>query len=105
LMMTSLAFDMGLVPGRDGVKATLDGKTAYATVDDLMSAQAYDRGHLWVEASFGWGTHKATVLAILSEQLGVSADDVLTKATLRRVRFERKDWRRGGTSKKPASDR
>lgn len=97
LLTTSLAFDMGLVPGRDGVKATLDGKTVYATVDDLMSVQAYDRGHLWVEASFGWGTNKALVMGILAEQLGVSPQDVLARATLRRVRFERK--------LKPAPDR
>ena len=105
LMTTSLAFDMGLVPGRDGVKATIGTKTAYATVDDLMSAQAYDRGHLWVEASFGWGTHKGLVLAILGEQLGISGQEVLAQAKLRRVRFERKDWRPSRTSVKPPADR
>lgn len=105
LLTTSLAFDMGLVPGRDGVKATLGERTAYATVDDLMSAQAYDRGHLWVEASFGWGTNKGIVLAVLAEQLGVSPNEVLAKASLRRVRFERQPWRPAHSSLNPPADR
>jgi hypothetical protein len=84
-----LFFTLGLVPGRDGVKAEIDGKVAYATVDDLLALQAYDRAHLWVEASFGWGTHRASVFHILSEQLGISAQDVAVRAKLTRVRFER----------------
>jgi hypothetical protein len=83
-------FTLGLVPGRDGVKAEVDGKVAYATVDDLMSVQAYDRAHLWVEASFGWGTHRASVFHVLSEQLGVSASEIAERAKLTRVRFERR---------------
>lgn len=92
LSMSPLLFVMGLVPGRDGVSATLDGKTAYATVDDLMVAQAYDRAHLWVEASFGWGTHRATVLDLLAKDLGVSAQELTSRAVFRRVRFERREW-------------
>jgi hypothetical protein len=90
LSIHPLLFTLGLVPGRDGVKAEIDGKTAYATVDDLMAFQAYDRAHLWVEASFGWGTHRATVAHILAEQLGVKASDVVERAKLTRVRFERR---------------
>src|SRR5690606_29249267 len=71
---------LGLVPGRDGVKAEIDGKGAYATADDLLATQAYDRAHLWVEASFGWGTHRAAVLHILAEQLGIPADDIARRA-------------------------
>jgi hypothetical protein len=83
-------FTLGLVPGRDGVKAEIDGKVAYATVDDLMSLQAYDRAHLWVEASFGWGTHRASVLYVLAEQLGITAQEIAERAKLTRVRFERR---------------
>jgi hypothetical protein len=82
-------FTLGLVPGRDGVKAEIDGKTAYATVDDILALQAYDRAQLWVEASFGWGTHRASVLHILSEQLGIPAREIAERAKLTRVRFER----------------
>lgn len=85
-----LLFTLGLVPGRDGVKAELDGKVAYATVDDLLALQAYDRAHLWAAASFGWGTHRATVLHVLSEQLGVQAHEIAERAKLTRVRFERR---------------
>lgn len=92
LTMSWLFFDLGLVPGHDGVEATLDGKTAYATVDDLMSAQAYDRGHLWVEASFGWGTNKPMVLGILSRDLQKPPEEILARASFRRVRFERREW-------------
>ncbi len=85
-----LFFTLGLVPGRDGVKAELDGKVAYATVDDLLSLQAYDRAHLWVEASFGWGTHRALVFHVLSEQLGIRPSEIAARAKLTRVRFERR---------------
>lgn len=87
-----LLFDVGLVPGLDGLRADLDGKTAFATVDDLQSRQAFDRGHLWVEANFGWGVDRAMVIAILAEQLGVTAQEVETRAKLTRVRMERGQW-------------
>jgi hypothetical protein len=90
LSLQPLPFTLGLVPGRDGVKATIDDKVAYATVDDLMSAQAYDRAHLWVEASFGWGTHQATVIGILAEQLKVTPRELAERASFQRVRFERR---------------
>lgn len=90
LFTTSLLLDVGLVPGLDGVRAELDGKTAFATVDDLMSVQAYDRGHLWVEASFGWGVQRDVLFAILAEQLGVLAQEVEARAKLTRVRMERR---------------
>lgn len=90
LHIHELFFTLGLVPGRDGVKAEIDGKVAYATVDDLLSLQAYDRAHLWVAASFGWGTHRATVLHVLSEQLGVRPAEIEQRAKLSRVRFERR---------------
>ncbi len=97
LYASELFFTLGLVPGRDGVKAEIDGNVAYATVDDLMSLQAYDRAHLWVEASFGWGTHRATVMHVLSEQLGVRPAEIEARAKLTRVRFERR------ASRAPAS--
>lgn len=90
LYAPSLLFEVGLVPGRDGVKAEIDGKEAYATVDDLLATQAYDRAHVHVEASFGWGTHRATVLDILSRQLGVAPAEILARAKLTRVRMERR---------------
>jgi hypothetical protein len=93
LYLHPVFFTLGLVPGRDGVKAMLDGKVAYATVDDLLSAQAYDRAHVWEQASFGWGTHQPTVVAILADQLGVSSQELTQRATFRRVRFERRPFK------------
>lgn len=82
-------FPYGLVSGRDGVKVTLDGKTAYATVDDLVSIQAYDHATSFMDASFGIGTHRAAVLHLLASQLGVDARDVEARGSFRRLRFER----------------
>jgi hypothetical protein len=94
LYLHPLFFTMGLVPGRDGVKATIGDKTVYATVDDLMGVQAYDRAHLWVEASFGWGTHLPSTLQVLSDQLnGMPVAEIAKKATFRRVRFERLEFK------------
>lgn len=88
LSMRSFLFTLGLVPGRDGVKAELDGKTAYATVDDLDALQAYDHANVIAEVGFGWGTHRPSVLHVLSEQLGVPPRELVDRATFRRVRFE-----------------
>jgi hypothetical protein len=82
-------FTFSLVPGKDGVKAELGGRTAYATVDDLLAAQAYDRGATFMDASLGLGTHHAVVLHLLAEQLGTSAREVADKARFHRVRFAR----------------
>lgn len=90
LYLHPLFFTLGLVPGRDGVRATMGDKVAYATVDDLLSVQAYDRAHLWTEASFGWGTHQASVIEVLAAQLQTTSRDVMERATLERVRFERR---------------
>lgn len=90
LYASSYLFTLGLVPGLDGVKADLDGKVAYATVDDLLALQAYERAYAWKEASFSWGTHQPTVLHVLAEQLGASPADVAARARLTRVRMERR---------------
>lgn len=87
LFMTPFLFTLGLVPGRDGVRAELDGKVAYATVDDLQRLEAYDRAHLWAEASFGWGTHRGVVLHVLAEQLGARVSELAERGTFRRIRF------------------
>ena len=89
IAMGKTFFPFGLVSGRDGVKATLDGKTAYATVDDLLSVQAYDHATSFMDASFGIGTHRATVLHVLASQLGVDARELEARGTFRRIRFER----------------
>lgn len=100
LSIHPLFFTMGLVPGRDGVKAEIDGKLAYATVDDLLSIQAYEQAYAWAEAGFGWGTHRESVLYVLSEQLDVPTRELALRAKFSRVRFER----RGPASKPYVSE-
>jgi hypothetical protein len=82
-------FELGLVPGRDGVSAELNGKVTYATVDDLLSKGAYDRAHLYADASFGWGTRRDVVFELLARQLDTTPANVEARAKLRRVRLER----------------
>lgn len=77
-----------LVPARDGVRAELDGKTAWVTPDDLLSAQAYDYTPI-IDPTFGVGTDESYILALLSMRLGVRADEVKSRAVLHRVRFDR----------------
>ena len=86
-----LLFALGLVPGRDGVRAELDGKVAFATVDDLYASGAYDHAWVWTEQSFGIGTHRETVLAILAAQMNVPAREVRERAVFRRIRFEHRN--------------
>ncbi|MBX3191346.1 MAG: hypothetical protein KF819_30390 [Labilithrix sp.] len=90
LTLTPLLFQFSLVQGRDGVRAELGGKTAWVTVDDLLSTQAYDHATTFFDPSLGMGTHHATVVHLLAQQLGVSTREVEENAAVRRVRFERR---------------
>jgi hypothetical protein len=90
LSLAPASFVVALVPGRDGVMAELGGKTAFATVDDLVAAQAYDHATSIIDPSLGIGTHRGTVLHLLAVDLGVSPGEVETGARVRRVRFERR---------------
>lgn len=90
IAMGKTFFPFGLVPGRDGVSAAIDGKIAYATVDDLLSAEAYDHAGTFFDPGFGVGTHRATVLHVLASQLDVTAHDLERRGRFRRIRFERR---------------
>lgn len=90
IAMGKTFFPFSLVPGRDGVSAAIDGRIAYATVDDLLSAQAYDKSGTFFDPSFGIGTHRAVVLHHLAQELGVTASDLEKRARFRRIRFERR---------------
>lgn len=90
LSLASWRFVLALVPGREGVMAELGDKLAFATVDDLVSAQAYDRATSMIDPSLGMGTHRGALLHLLATDLGVTPAEVEAKARVRRVRFERK---------------
>ena len=90
LASNTLLFSLSIVPGLDGVRAELDGKTAFATVEDLLAAQAYEHSITVFDASMGIGTDRGFVLDHLAGQLKTTAEDVETRARLTRVRFERR---------------
>jgi hypothetical protein len=89
LSLDPRTFSYTLVAGRDGLVAELGGKTAWLTVDDLLSAQAYDHAVSFLDPSLGFGTHRATVISALATQLGATVAEVENGARVRRVRFER----------------
>ncbi|HEX8792607.1 MAG TPA: hypothetical protein VF765_16780 [Polyangiaceae bacterium] len=84
-----LAFMFSVVPGRDGIAATLDGRTVYVTPDELLARQAYDHGLSIAAVQLSIGLDVPTTLAMLAERLGVSARDVLDRAALSRIRVSR----------------
>jgi hypothetical protein len=89
LRVPKLAFAMALVPARDGLRATLDGKTVYVTPDDLLARHVYDHGLRVASLSVSVGSDIAQIVTLLSERLAAPAQDVMTRATLRRLRIAR----------------
>ncbi len=82
-------FELGVVPGRDGVAVTVGAHTSVMTVDELMSARAYDHTQMFAEAGLGLGVDRAVVLASAAKELGMTAQEVESRASFRRIRFER----------------
>jgi hypothetical protein len=80
---------MSLVAGRDGVRATLDGKTAYVTPDDLLSRGGYDHGFAIPSLTLAFGADAELVLALLGERLGAPVPEVRARARLTRIRTVR----------------
>lgn len=90
---------MAIVPENDGVRATLDGKVAYVTADDLLRAQAYEKGFTLGNVGLGYGTSRKVVLDLLSERLNSDNATLWRSATLERVRFRRLTEERTDTAK------
>jgi len=82
-------FAMSLVPARDGVRVTLDGRVAYVTPDDLLSAQAYDKGIQLGGLGVSTGVDVQLVLALLADRLHAPVPVLRERASIRRVRVER----------------
>jgi hypothetical protein len=80
---------MSVVGGRDGIAATLGGRTVYVTPDDLLARQGYEKGVSIPSIGFNGGVDVPLVVALLSERLGAPARDLLDRARLRRARFVR----------------
>ncbi len=84
-----LVFALSLVPGHDGVSATLGGETAYVTPDDLLALQAYDHGAGLPELGISIGVRTADLLALLAQRLRTSPGEAQKRANFRRIRVER----------------
>ncbi|CAN5310503.1 hypothetical protein BH09MYX1_BH09MYX1_63280 [soil metagenome] len=84
-LVTALSF----VPGRDGVKVTLDGKSTILTPDDLLAAQAYDHGIQIEAVQLGIGLDMALVAVMAARRLNVKPIEVEERAELERLRTER----------------
>ena len=80
---------LGVLPGRDGVRARLDGREAIVTVDDLLRASAYEHAYADPHTGIGFGTDPQLVLALLAERLGATVPEVRARAELTRLRFRR----------------
>jgi hypothetical protein len=97
LSLTPAVFVVSLVSGRDGVVGELGGQTAWVTPDDLLARQAYDQGATFLDPTVSFGTHRATVVALLAERLGTSVGEVERYARVRRVSMAREPDADGAT--------
>ncbi len=86
---SELVFALSLVAGKDGVKATRAGVTAYVTPDDLLARQGYDKGRTLPDLSLSIGADVPLVLALLADRLQTSVPEIMSSATIRRIRVER----------------
>jgi hypothetical protein len=84
-----LAFALALVPARDGLRATLDGTTVYVTPDDLLVRHVYDHGLRIAPLRLAVGADMARIVGLVAERLATTPADVMTRATLQRIRIVR----------------
>jgi len=61
---------LSLAPGRDGLVASLDGRTEYLTPDDLLAHQAYRHGLTAPVVGLSLGVDVPLALAILADRFG-----------------------------------
>jgi hypothetical protein len=89
LAWPDVALGISFVPGRDGVKATLGGRTVYVTPDELLSRQLYDHGIRIPSIGISLGLDTDALATMLADKLATSRDTVLEQASLRRIRVSR----------------
>ncbi len=89
LGLAEVTLAMSFVPGRDGVAASLGGRTEYLTPDDLLSREAYDKGIAIRSLGLTIGLDVPLVLAELGERFAVPPAEVARAAKLQRVRVVR----------------
>jgi hypothetical protein len=89
LRWSEAALALSLVPGRDGLSATLDGRTQYLTPDELLARQAYDKGLNVSALGLTVGVDVPLALAVLADRFGTTARNLMERARIRRVRVVR----------------
>lgn len=82
-------FAASLVSGHDGVRVTIDGKTAYVTPDDLVARQGYDHGLGLESLNMAMGADVHLIVALASQDLGAPPSEITARARFERVRTER----------------
>jgi hypothetical protein len=87
---SELTLGMSFVAGKDGVRATLGNDTVYVTPDDLLVRQLYDHGVHIPALSLALGLDTKALAALLAEKLNTNPDQLLERASLRRIRIERR---------------
>lgn len=80
---------LSLVPGRDGLAVTLDGRTVYVTPDDLVARAIYDRGIALDSIGFTAGVDVPALTALVAERLETSPVGLFARASARRIRVAR----------------
>jgi hypothetical protein len=90
LTWPEIAFGVSLVPAQDGIKAMLGDDTVYVTPDDLLSRQIYDHGMRIPSIGITLGFDTGALVKLLAERLKAQPENVLARATLHRVRMQRR---------------
>jgi hypothetical protein len=90
LSLSPFLFGMSFVAARDGVQASIDGRTAYATPDDLIQLGAYNSSISFGNFKLKFGVDAGSVFPFLARELGVSEAALLSGARFRRVAMRRR---------------
>lgn len=90
LSSSAFLFGMSFVPGRDAIRATLDGRVAYATPDDLLKLGAYELFVPFGEFKVKFGVDPDRAQQFLAKELGVSVETLRAEASFRRLAIHRR---------------
>lgn len=90
LSNNTLIFGASFVPGRDGVQVTLGERVAYATVDDLLAAKAYDHPLVIGPIRLQLGVDPDVVWDLLARELHVAKEELVDDGAFRRIALRRR---------------
>src|SRR5450432_2986424 len=84
LAINRVIFAASIAPVKDGVSVSYQGRTAYATPDDLLKLEAYESALQVGPVGVVLGTDADKVLGSLSAELHTTPDDLLAHGKFRR---------------------